>query len=106
MRSGGLAYWTGEILDIVSDGWDIKDGFRTFAYTFFNSQEYIDRNRDDTEFVTDLYNTFFNRAPDSGGLAYWLDRIANGATRNEVLDYFVHSPEFNTFMDDLFFGTS
>ncbi len=104
--SGGLDHWTDVNLDIVSSGGDIKEGFRTFAQAFFNSQEYLDRDRDDVEYVTDLYNTFFDRPPDPGGLAYWLDRIANGATRNEVLDNFIYSPEFNTFMDELFFGTS
>ena len=104
--SGGLTYWSDEVMRIESSGGDIKEGFISFAQTFFISQEYLDRGRDDEEFVTDLYNTFFDRPPDPGGLAYWLDRIANGATRNEVLDYFVHSPEFNAFMDNLFFGTS
>ena len=44
--SGGLNYWTDEIMSIISSGGDIKEGFISFAQTFFNSQEYFDRDRD------------------------------------------------------------
>ncbi len=103
---GGLNYWTDVIINLVSSGDDIKEGFISFAQAFFNSQEYLDRNRDDEEYVTDLYKTFFDRPPDQGGLDYWTGQLSQGMSRNEVLDYFVHSPEFNAFMDELFFGIS
>ena len=76
------------------------------AESFFYSQEYINKDRDDEEFVTDLYNTFFNRPPDQGGLDYWTDQLSQGMSRDTVLDNFVNSTEFDTFMGDLFFGTS
>jgi len=43
---------------------------------FFNSAEYLSRNTSDAQYVTDLYNTFFNRLPDPGGLSYWTGQIA------------------------------
>jgi hypothetical protein len=104
--SGGLNYWTDVILDIVSSGGDIKEGFISMAQAYFYSDEYLDKDRDDEEFVTDLYNTFFNRPPDQGGLNYWTDNLAQGMNRNEVLDNFVYSTEFNDFMDELFFSIS
>jgi hypothetical protein len=33
--------------------------------------EYVAQRRDNNGFLTDLYVTFFNRAPDAGGFAYW-----------------------------------
>ncbi len=99
---GGLNYWTGEIISLVSSGGDIKEGFRTFAQTFFNSQEYLNRARDNVEYVTDLYNTFFDRPPDPGGLNYWTNELSQGMSRSTVLDNFVYSTEFNDFMNQLF----
>ena len=104
--SGGFAYWTNEILTIVSSGGDIKEGFISMAQAYFYSQEYLGKDKDDEEFVTDLYNTFFDRPPDSGGLDYWTTELAQGMSRSTVLDFFVFSTEFNAFMDELFFGTS
>ena len=46
-------------------------------------------NRDNTGFVTDLYNTFFNRAPDGGGLAFWMGQLQQGMPR-EVRARVVH----------------
>jgi hypothetical protein len=89
-------------MSLHSSGSDIKEGFISFAQTFFNSSEYLDRNRNNVEYVTDLYNTFFNRPPDQGGLDYWTGQLAQGASRSSVLDNFVYSEEFNDFMDELF----
>jgi hypothetical protein len=100
--SGGLTYWTDEIITLVSSGGDIKEGFISMAQAYFYSQEYLDKDRNDEEFVTDLYNTFFNRPPDLGGLNYWTDNLAQGMSRNEALDSFVYSAEFNAFMNNLF----
>ena len=100
--SGGLNYWTDVIISLVSSGGDIKEGFISFAQSFFNSQEYLDRGRDDEEFVTDLYNTFFDREPGSGGFEFWTNQLSQGMSRNAVLDHFVCSEEFNDFMNEFF----
>jgi len=100
--SSGLSYWTGQIMDIASSGGDIKEGFISFADNFFNSTEYLNRGRTDEEFVTDLYNTFFDRAPEPSGLAYWTDQLSQGVSRDTALNNFVLSTEFNNFMDEIF----
>jgi hypothetical protein len=100
--SGGLNYWRDEIISLNCLGSDIKEGFISFAQAFFNSQEYLDKDRDDEEFVTDLYNTFFDRPPDSGGLNYWTTQLSQGMSRSIVLDNFVYSTEFNDLMDEIF----
>ena len=49
---------------------------------------------DDTQFVNLLYNNVLDRDADSGGLAFWLGEIGNGATRAEVVLGFSDSLEF------------
>ena len=48
---------------------------------------------DDTQFVTLLYNNALHRAPDPGGLAYWLDQLTTGMSRNDVVLGFSESAE-------------
>ena len=46
--------------------------------------------------VTRLYRAYFLRAPDAGGLAFWVDRCNGGVSSlADVSDAFAGSPEFN-----------
>jgi hypothetical protein len=72
------------------------------ATVFFGSAEYALRNTTDTQFLTDLYHTFFNREPDSGGMSFWLSQLASGRPRDAVLNEFLFSQEFSIFMTALF----
>jgi serralysin len=65
--------------------------------TFFGTEEYRGFNRTDAQFVGDLYRTFFDREPDSGGLAHWTGQLAQGLSREAVLAWFMFSPEFVAF---------
>ena len=47
----------------------------------------------DTEFVTLLYQNALNRDPEPEGLAYHVNRLANGATRADILVGFSEAPE-------------
>lgn len=50
---------------------------------------------DNTAFVTEMYDNAFDRAPDGGGLVYWVGQLDSGAkTRAEVMYAFSESPEF------------
>ena len=44
--------------------------------------------------VTRLYSAYFLRAPDAGGLAYWLDRMHHGTTLAWISEQFARSAEF------------
>ena len=103
---GGKAFWDGEITRMQSLGVDIKEAYMVMAGYFFDSTEYTSRGTSDGQYVTDLYNTFFNRTPDSGGLAYWTGQLASGLPRNIALYGFLFSPEFKTFMTGLFGNTT
>jgi uncharacterized delta-60 repeat protein len=41
-----------------------------------------------------MYQAAFNRAPDVGGLGFWIDAMDKGMSRDKVAQFFVESPEF------------
>jgi hypothetical protein len=102
-ESEGLAFWKGLIAEKQAQGLDVKPVFRDMAYYFFNSPEYLGNNTSNTEYVYNLYRTFFQRDPDEAGLAFWLNQLALGVSRNQVMSGFLYSPEFTAFMQNLGF---
>jgi YVTN family beta-propeller protein len=100
--AAGKAFWQDEALRLQGLGANPNETWYAMAAAFFFSPEYATPGHDDTGFVTDLYNTFFNRAPDANGLAFWTQRIASGMPRENVLDGFMFSPEFATFTQAIF----
>ncbi len=85
----GLEYWcrmylTGQqsIEEVASHG-------------FLHSQELLNQNLSDKEFVTRMYQTFLNREPDAEGLQYWLTKLKTGEkTRDNLVYGFTLSREF------------
>lgn len=68
---------------------------------FFTSTEYMSKNADNEKYVTDLYNTFFGRAPDEEGLNLWVAQLElNLQTREEILEFFATSDEFALISQD------
>lgn len=63
------------------------------AFDFLFSPEFIEKNTTDEEFVEILYSTFFDREPDTKGRNDWLESLADGKSREEVLAGFVYSDE-------------
>jgi hypothetical protein len=98
----GLDFWVSEIERIVSLGIDIKEGFIALGKSFFNSAEYLSKGKTDTAYVTDLYQTFLNRTPSQVELDSWLNYLTQGVSRNEVLNFFVFSAEFKSYMEGIF----
>src|SRR5262249_28679398 len=49
---------------------------------------------DNGTFVTGLYRLAFNRAPDSGRLAFWTTKLAQGTSRSTMAARLVTSPDF------------
>jgi hypothetical protein len=98
----GKAFWDGEAARIGGLGGDLREAYFVMANYFFNSAEYQSYGKNDTQFVTDLYNTFFNRPPDSGGLNFWVSQIQGGLPRDIVLFSFMFSPEFQSFTTSIF----
>lgn len=104
--AGGLAYWTGEVHRTQSLGIDIQEAFRVMAGQFFTSTEYLSQNASDAQYVADLYETFFNRDPDSDGLNFWTGQLTGGLPRDIVMYAFLFSTEFGSTMQGLFGNTA
>ncbi len=103
--AGGSAFWEAEIARMRALGANANEAWYMIATTFLNSAEYTAFGRNDSAFLTDLYNTFFNRAPDSGGLQYWAGLLAAGLPRDVALVSFMFSPEFASFTQAQFGNT-
>lgn len=70
---GGLDYWT----DQLSSGMTLE----TMASSFIASPEFASlygANPTNTQFVTLLYGNVLDRTPDSAGLDWWTNQLANG----------------------------
>lgn len=83
----GLTYWTTRLTNQTVTA-------REVARTFFFGSEFANRNYSNSEFITRLYRTFMGREPEYSGLNYWITRINNGTSLNEVLNNFASCPEF------------
>ena len=65
------------------------------AKQFLVSKEFTDKNKNDTEFVTILYKTFFGRDPEKEGLDFWLNNLSSKKnTRDNIVDEFINSQEW------------
>jgi hypothetical protein len=102
----GHDFWQGEAARVAQLGANVNETWYAMAITFFGSAEYANFARDNTQYVTDLYNTFFNRAPDQGGLDFWLNNMAQGMPRESVLVSFLFSQEFANFTQAIFGNTA
>ncbi|MBO7452766.1 MAG: DUF4214 domain-containing protein, partial [Clostridiales bacterium] len=83
----GKAYWVDCVNTKGSTGADVARGF-------LFSPEFIDSNMSDSDFVEVLYKTFFDRASEPEGKAFWLDSLAKGTSKKEVINGFINSPEW------------
>ena len=83
----GLNYWVDELVTGVGAGSDIARGF-------IFSKEFTNKNLNNEDYVTVLYNAFFAREPDATGFTEWVTQLNNGVSRNSVLDGFLYSAEF------------
>ena len=65
------------------------------AHNFIFSQEYINKNKSNTEFVDDLYQMFFGRARGAGEGQAWINELDAGVKdREQVFNGFVNSQEY------------
>jgi ELWxxDGT repeat protein len=103
--SAGKTFWEGEASRVTSIGANVNETWFAMAMTFYFSPEYTAFNRSQTEYLRDLYNTFFNRPADDAGLAYWSSQMDAGMSREAALTSFMFSQEFSNFTTAVF-GTS
>lgn len=68
------------------------------AYDFLTSQEFINRNLNNSDFVDVLYHTLFDREADKNGKEYWLNYLKDH-TRTEAILGFLYSQEWQNVCD-------
>ncbi len=91
----GLNDWCGRIYDKT---WSVTD---VATRGFFESEEFLNKNLDDEEYIKVLYKTFLDREYDEEGLKDWMDKLDSGVmSREEVLRGFCYSEEFATIMNE------
>lgn len=83
----GLQNWTNQLQNHQKTGAQV-------AYGFIFSPEFKGKNYCNQHYVTRLYNAFLGRGPDSQGLTNWLQKLKQGATREEIFNGFIGSSEF------------
>ena len=84
----GKAFWAKEVKTGVRTGGDC-------AKEFLISPEFLDKNMSTEDFVEVLYSTFFDRASEPEGKAYWVNALkTNTLSKEEVIKCFVNSEEW------------
>ena len=84
----GMTYW---VNGIESGRFTPND----VVLNFVNSQEFVSKNVDNAQYVTDLYRAFFDREPDTAGLNNWVNALNNGASRQDVARAFTGTQEWS-----------
>ena len=72
----------------------VRELSASIAASFLNSAECQLRNLNDREFLEALYNGILRRGAMIEEFEYWLGHMDAGMSRDEVLDYFINSQEF------------
>lgn len=87
-EAGGLKYWSYALANVQVSGSEA-------AYQFFFSDEFINANYSNDEFIKRLYRTFMDREPEANGYKYWKGQLDSGKMdRQAVFTGFAGSEEF------------
>ncbi len=74
---------------------------QAYAREIFTSTEYVNRNRNDRDYVMDLYLATVQRAPDTAGWDAWTSAVASSG-RTTVREGFLTSGEFQYLASTLY----
>ena len=87
-EASGKQYWVGEITNGNKTGADC-------ALFFLTSEEFNNRKLSIDDFVETLYKTFFGRASEPNGKAYWVGELKKASkSREDVIRGFIDSAEW------------
>ena len=85
----GKKYWVDEITS------GNKTGGECAYFFLIEAKEFKNRGLSTEAFVETLYQTFFDRASEPNGKAYWVGELKKGAkTREDVINGFIDSTEW------------
>lgn len=83
----GRETWKNLLLNGEKTGAEVAEGF-------VMSDEFLNRNLSNEDYVEILYRTFLDRKSDKSGKADWVKRLSEGLSRRYILKGFVESAEF------------
>jgi len=87
-EDAGLNYWSLALTNLEQTGCSA-------AKEFFQSNEFVEQDLSDREYIKRLYLTFMDREANASEIRYWVGEIRNGTqTRDSVLAFFGQSEEF------------
>ena len=93
--TNGLNYWCQILVNNPS-----RDNLINVAYDgFYHSEELINQNLSNDEYIRRCYRTFLNREAEGEGFNYWKGLLDSGAkTRDDLVRDFAYSQEFSNIM--------
>ena len=90
----GKANWVNSLLSGTNTGEEVAHGI-------IFSQECINRNLSNGDFVDVLYHSLLNRSADAVGKSSWVDSLNKGTSRETVFKGFIGSPEYTAYCNSL-----
>ena len=87
LDAAGLVSWTEKLRAKTLSGSDV-------AWGFIQSSEFISLGLNDSDYLEKLYQSFYNRTPDSAGKAAWQAILACKVLREDALYGFIYAQEF------------
>lgn len=87
-ETDGLANWYNALVTGSQTGAEAAQGF-------FFSEEFLNKNTSDTEYLETLYRTMLDRPSDQNGMNYWKSNLKTGFSRTYIYRGFAESAEFS-----------
>ena len=84
----GKAFWMNKVTNEGFTGGRVAIGF------LIEAPEFLNRDLSNDQFLDVLYKTFFDRAADADGKAFWLNHLTTDMTREQVVRGFIDSIEW------------
>lgn len=94
----GLQDWSNRLTSQEENGGQVVMGF-------LFSDEFLNKNCSNEEYVMTLYRVFLGREPDQDGKQYWLGKLNSGMSRLHVMNGFSSSDEFTAICDQCGFSS-
>ena len=94
----GLQDWSNRLTSKEENGGQVVMGF-------LFSDEFLNKDCSNEEYVMTLYRVFLGREPDQDGKQYWLGKLNSGMSRLHVMNGFSGSDEFAAICDQCGFSS-
>jgi RHS repeat-associated protein len=105
--SSELSQWTATLTQAQAQGaGSLLGAAQSLGATLFTSAEYINLNTSNAAYITDLYEAYLQRGPDSNGYNSWLAQLNGGASRTSIRQGFAFSLEFQNNVNALCMAAS